>query len=138
MRADTQNWIDTAEYDLVPAQHMLATGRYIYVVACCHIALEKMLKAHVTEVTQTIPPKTHDLGYLIRISGLQVPANYLTFIGQIDNARIPTRYPTDLQRVMRSFPEPVVREYLRQTTEILEWLKQHPTLTPSSGDSATS
>ncbi|HET7087843.1 MAG TPA: HEPN domain-containing protein [Anaerolineae bacterium] len=47
MRADTQNWIATAEYDLETARHMLATGRYLYVVFLCHLALEKMLKAHV-------------------------------------------------------------------------------------------
>jgi HEPN domain-containing protein len=138
MRADTENWIATAEYDLVTAQHMLATGRYLYVVFCCHLALEKMLKAHIAEVTQTIPPKTHDLGRLISIVSLQVPPAYLTFMGQIDSASLPARYPSDLARVVQNYPEPITREYLRQTTEILEWLKQHPNLTPSSGGSGTS
>jgi len=54
VRADTQNWIATAEYDLETAQHMLATGRHLYVVFFCHLALEKMLKAHVVEVTHVI------------------------------------------------------------------------------------
>lgn len=128
MRADTQNWIDTAEYDLVTAQHMLATGRYLYVVACCHVALEKMLKAHVTEVIQTVPPKTHDLIQLITLSGLQVPPAYNAFISMINTASLPTRYPSDLRQAMQDYPEPIARDYLRQTTEILEWLKQHPTL----------
>lgn len=128
MRADTQNWIDTAEYDLVTAQHMLATGRYIYVVACCHVALEKMLKAHVTEAIQTIPPKTHDLARLITLAGLQIPQPYLRFIGVINTASIPTRYPSDLRQAIQDYPEPTARDYLQQTTEILQWLKQHPTL----------
>jgi HEPN domain-containing protein len=55
MRKDTQNWIDLAVYDLETARHMLATGRYLYVVFLCRLALEKMLKAHVTETTQTTP-----------------------------------------------------------------------------------
>jgi HEPN domain-containing protein len=55
-----------AEYDLDTAQHMLETGRYLYVIFLCHLALEKMLKAHVTEVTQTVPVKTHDLIYLVK------------------------------------------------------------------------
>ncbi len=66
MRADTLNWIALAEYDLETARHMLETGRRIYVVFMCHLALEKMLKAHVTEATQTIPAKTHDLIYWAR------------------------------------------------------------------------
>ena len=70
LRADTENWIAWAEYDLETARHMLATGRYLYVVFCCHIALEKLLKAHVTEVTQAVPPKTHELSALVKKSGL--------------------------------------------------------------------
>ena len=44
-----------AEYDLDTAQHMLVTGCYLYVVFMSHLALEKMLKAHVTEATRSYP-----------------------------------------------------------------------------------
>jgi HEPN domain-containing protein len=128
VRADTQNWIASAEYDLETASHMLATGRYLYVVFCCHIALEKILKAHVTEVTQAVPPKTHDLLYLIKKAGIQMPPAYLTFVGLLNNASVPTRYPDDLQKMMRDYTAQVAQDYLQQTTEVLEWLKQHPNL----------
>jgi HEPN domain-containing protein len=75
MRPDTQNWIALSDYDLETARHMLATGRFLYVIFMCHLALEKMLKAHFTEVTQSIPPKTHDLIYLIRrVAGITTSA----------------------------------------------------------------
>jgi len=61
MRKDTANWIALTDYDLDTARHMLVTGRYLYVVFLCHLVLEKILKAHVAEVTQTVPIKTHDL-----------------------------------------------------------------------------
>ncbi|HLG28972.1 MAG TPA: hypothetical protein VI387_02070, partial [Candidatus Brocadiales bacterium] len=32
MRKETRNWLETSEYDLNTAQHMLEAGRYIYVV----------------------------------------------------------------------------------------------------------
>ncbi len=57
MRNDTANWIALADYDIETARHMLATGRYLYVVFLCHLALEKLLKAHVAEVTQIVPIK---------------------------------------------------------------------------------
>jgi HEPN domain-containing protein len=103
---------------------MLATGRYLYVVFLCHLALEKMLKAHVTEVTQSIPTKSHDLIYLVKKSGLTLPQPYLEFIGKINNASIPTRYPEDLQRALGEYSESVVRDYLRRTEEVLKWLRQ--------------
>ncbi len=123
MRADTLNWIALAEYDLETARHMLETGRRIYVVFMCHLALEKMLKAHVTEATQTIPAKTHDLIYLVKRSGLSVPSDLLDFIGKINNASVPMRYPDDLQRTLNEYTDPVVRSYLRQTEEALQWLR---------------
>ena len=87
-----------------------------------------MLKAHVTEATQDVPAKSHDLIYLIKKSGLILPQAHLEFIGKINNASIPTRYPEDLARMLKQYPEQVVRDYLRQTEEALQWLKQHPNL----------
>ena len=130
MRPDTQNWIEMAEYDLETAQHMFTAGRYLYVVFICHLVLEKILKAHVTEVTQTIPPKSHDLIFLIRKSNLELPQTNLEFLGKINNASIPTRYPDDLQRALHEYTEEVASEYLRQTEENMQWLKQHPNLQP--------
>ena len=62
MRSDSENWIALAEYDLDTAQHMLVTGCYLYVVFMSHLALEKMLKAHVTQAI-SYPIKSHDLIY---------------------------------------------------------------------------
>ncbi|PWH15638.1 MAG: DNA-binding protein [Anaerolineae bacterium] len=123
LRKETTNWIALAEYDLETARHMLQSGRYLYVVFMCHLALEKMLKAHVTEATQSMPVKTHDLIYLVRKAGLNLPSEYLDFIGRINNASIPTRYPEDLQRALTEYPQPVAERYLQQTEEVLLWLK---------------
>ena len=131
MRKDTQNWISLAEYDLETAEHMLSTKRFLYVVFLCHLALEKMLKAHVTEVTQTIPVKTHDLIYLVKKCNLELSQKHLEFIGKINTASIPTRYPEDLQRALADYPESVARIYLKQTTEVLQWLKRHSNLSSS-------
>jgi HEPN domain-containing protein len=136
VRADTQNWIESAEYDLETARHMLATGRYLYVVFTCHLALEKMLKAHVTEMTQAVPAKTHDLIYLIKKAELTLSQAHLEFVGRINNASLPTRYPDDIRRAIKDYPEAVSREYLDKTTEIIRWLKEHPNLTKSSDASA--
>jgi HEPN domain-containing protein len=128
LRKDTRNWIALADYDLETAVNMLDTGRYLYVVFLCQLGLEKVLKAHVTEVTQTIPGKTHDLIYLVKKSGLAMVQAHLEFIGKINTASIPTRYPEDLERAVRDYPESIAKEYLHQTQEIIQWLKQHPNL----------
>lgn len=137
MRKDTANWIALTDYDLETARHMLATGRYLYVVFLCHLALEKILKAHTAEATQELPIKTHDLIYLVKKSGLQVSQPHLDFIGKINTASIPTRYPDDLQRSLKEYTESVAKEYLTHTTELVQWLKQHPNLSGSSSATAS-
>jgi HEPN domain-containing protein len=128
VRKDTANWIALADYDLETARHMLRTGRYLYVVFLCHLSLEKLLKAHFTELTESVPTKTHDLIYLVKKCELELPEAFLDFIGKINAASIPIRYPDDLQRSLKEYPESVARHYLKQAEEILQWLKQHPTL----------
>ena len=79
-------------------------------------------------MTQAIPPNSHDLIFLIGKINLTLPQTYLEFIGKINNASIPTRYPDDLQQTIRDYTEEVTREYLRQTGEVIQWLKQHSNL----------
>ena len=90
--------------------------------------MEKLLEAHVAEVTQTLPIKTHDLIYLVKKCELELPESYLDFVGKINTASIPTRYPDDLQRALKEYPKSVAKDYLNQTTDIVLWLKQHPNL----------
>lgn len=103
---------------------MLKTGRYLYVVFMCHLALEKLLKAHVTKATGALPAKSHDLIYLVKKADLKLPQAYMEFVGQINNASVPTRYPEDLQQALADYPEPIARDYLRRTEEVLKWLNQ--------------
>ena len=52
----------------------------------------------------------------------------LEFIGKINTASIPTRYPDDLERALKEYPKSVAKDYLSQTQEILKWLREHPNL----------
>lgn len=61
MNSETENWLATSAYDVETAEHMLTTGRYIYVVFMCHLAIEKALKALVCVATNASPPRIHDL-----------------------------------------------------------------------------
>ena len=129
LRSDSKNWIATSLYDLETAEHMLTSGRYLYVIFTCHLSLEKMLKAHVAEVLQDYAPRTHDLILLLRKAALtEMPENYLEFIGKINNVSIPTRYPEDLQRAINAYSKSVATEYLAQTKEVVQWLQAHPNL----------
>jgi len=119
-----QNWLDMVEYDMVTAGKMLKTGRYVYVLFMCHLAIEKILKAAVAIKTQKPPPKTHDLIYLIGISDIKLPQGLMDFVGIINNTAIVTRYPEDLSALVSNYTRPVVRKYHEKTLELIECIKQ--------------
>lgn len=124
MHRATKNWLNMVDYDLETAGHMLKTGRFVYVIFMCHLAIEKCLKAIAVEATGKIPPKTHDLIHLINLSKLKLPAKLLDFIGIINNAGIVTRYPEDLERLVASYPKEVSESYLAKTKEVISCLKK--------------
>ena len=128
MRKDTKNFIESAEYDLKTAEFMLNSGRYIYVIFMCHLSLEKILKAIVTETTQKIPPKSHNLIYLLKLENIKLPPESFDFIAKINNASIVTRYPEDLSKILEAYPKNVAEEYFSKTKEILECLRKHEML----------
>ncbi|MBN1627806.1 MAG: HEPN domain-containing protein [Deltaproteobacteria bacterium] len=124
MFKETKNWIESSDYDAQTAAHMLQTGRFIYVIFMCHLAIEKILKAIVQEGTGKLPNKTHDLIYLIQTAKIILPEHLMDFIGKINNASIVTRYPEDLSKLISSYPEQVARDYLNSTHEVIAWLKK--------------
>jgi len=121
---ETRNWIEPSDYDLKTAEHMLATGRFLYVVFMCHLAIEKLLKAIVHEVTGSLPPRSHDLIYLLKLTENHPPQNLLEFMGTINSASVVTRYPGDLSKTLAAYHAQVAENYLDRSREVLQWLRQ--------------
>jgi len=124
MEKEIKNWLDSAEYDLETAERMLETGRYLYTVLMCHLAVEKTLKAKIREATGRTPPKTHDLIRLLKLSGLIPPPELLDFLGKLSNASIATRYPVDFKEIIKAYSRDVVEAYLQKTKEIMQWITE--------------
>lgn len=128
MRKDTRNFKSSSEYDLQTAESMLNSGRYIYVIFMCHLSIEKMLKAIVAEVTEKIPPKTHNLISLIKLGEVNLSQELFDFVTKINNVSIVTRYPEDFQKLLSVYPKDVAEKYFAQTKEVIRCLKENEKL----------
>lgn len=117
-----------ADYDITTAEYMFKTERYVYVVFMCHLAIEKMMKAIIAEASEEPPPMTHNLIYLMKMAKVNIPQSLCDFVAIISNASIPTRYPIDFLKLIESYPEEVVLDYLNKAKEVLMWLKKDPRL----------
>lgn len=109
---------------------MFRSGRYLYVMYMCHLAVEKFLKALVAERQDQLPPKTHNLYQLVQRAELEIIEEYRQLIADLNAASLPVRYPEDLQALSREYTKETTEGYLKKTQECIAWLKQHPSLRP--------
>lgn len=131
LKKTTHNWIASAKYDIDSARHMFNTKRYIHVIFFCHLAIEKMLKAIVTESQEKHPPYTHDLYELIRLAHLDIPESHQSAIAKLNQLSIATRYPEDLDELVNSYPRSIANDFLKHSRAVLKWLEHDPRLSPS-------
>jgi HEPN domain-containing protein len=94
----------------------------------CHLSVEKALKALVNLRTGQIPPKTHDLRFLARLTGMNIPEEYGMLISRLNEVSIPTRYPEDIKRLVKQYKKSVTERYLKETKGLLKWIKKNETL----------
>ena len=127
----TANWLAQVDYDIATAEQMLHVGRYIYVIFMSHMALEKALKALVTEEMQKLPPRTHNLIDLAQRAHVVLSQEQQDFLGKINNTSVSVRYPDDLSAMVSQYPEAIARDYIERTKELILWVRQDPRLQTS-------
>lgn len=121
----TSYWVEHSEYDLETARAMLKTGRYLYVTFMCQQAIEKILKAIITTVSDTTPPRTHNLARLVELAGLgnQVTEEQSKFCKDLTPFCIETRYAEEREKLSKLANRSLAEEYLKKTEELHKWLK---------------
>jgi HEPN domain-containing protein len=124
MEKQTEEWLKQADYDMDTADYMYKGGRYIYAVFMCHLSVEKALKGLYFEKLRKIPPKSHNLVYLLNEIGIKPPENPGMFIVKLGEASIPTRYPENLARLQQTYSENVVKSILLNGREVIQWIKE--------------
>ena len=95
-----------------------------HIIFMCNLAIEKILKAKVEEISDKTPPKTHNLRYLLRLSNLEPDEKTFEFISKLSDVSIVTRYPHDFGELQRVYNQEVARRYLSETKEVFQWIKQ--------------
>jgi len=123
MTKDPQEWFRQADYDLETAEYMFHGGRYFYAVFMCHLAIEKALKGLYQERLKEIPPRVHNLVYLLNKIGMKPPEPQGKFLIKLNEASVPTRYPETIEQLKKDYTQEVVRDILFKSKEALEWIK---------------
>ncbi len=124
MTKSPQEWLKQADYDIETAEIMFDNKRYFYAVFMCHLSIEKALKGIHLERLKEIPPKTHNLVYLVEKIKLRLPENLYDSVFALNRVSVPTRYPDDIQRMLKDYNEERTKKVIESGKEVLQWLKK--------------
>jgi HEPN domain-containing protein len=123
MGKDPQEWLKQADYDIDTAEFMCSGDRNMYAVFMCHLSVEKALKGIYQKRSSAVPPRTHNLVFLAEKAQIEFPQALSDFIFSLNHAAVPTRYPDDLQRMLKDYNKEKTREIVDKSKEVLKWLK---------------
>lgn len=118
-----KEWLKQADYDIETADAMFISGRYLYSVFMCHLSIEKALKGLYHHVLNEVPPKTHNLLYLLDKIDKRPELELEKFITKLNTASIATRYPDDLTKIQNEFTEAIARDMIIKSKDVLKWVK---------------
>ena len=90
-------WHKGAVEDFAVGADLVAGGRARHGLFFAHLALEKILKAHVCRQSGPMVPKSHDLVRLSSLSGLSLSAENRAFLARFGRYQIEGRYPELLE-----------------------------------------
>lgn len=117
-------WISIALYDLETAQAMFNTGRYLYVVFMCQQAIEKLLKALFLHKTQKMPPRTHNLLYLVDKIELEISEDKRSFFSHLNQFYLESRYPGERIKFSEEIDKTFAKKIYLKTEEAWKCLRK--------------
>jgi len=113
-------WRTGSDEDFAAAESLLEKGHLRHSLFFCHLAIEKMLKAHVARQTKDIPPRIHNLIRLAEIAKLKLEPEGKEFLREFSLYQLEGRYP-DFEQV--SIDVSLAQNEISRTREMLTWLK---------------
>lgn len=112
-------WRNGAVEDFEVAKELVGIGRSRHGLFFAHLAMEKLIKAHVCRHTKDIAPKIHNLVRLAELAALSLSKTQVDTIAELNAFNLEGRYPDS---VLAPLSQEEAKEYLRRTEEVFQWL----------------
>lgn len=119
LQRQIQYWKDSSQEDMITSELLIANNRLLHGLFWCHLTIEKSLKAYVVKITKEIPPKTHNLIWLVEKTGLSMNSEQESLIGSLMVYQLEGRYPEQFPSIPS---KEGALEILKKTKELHQWL----------------
>lgn len=126
MKPIVKKWIEISDYDFKTARAMYRSRRYLYVAFMCQQAVEKILKAFITNVEDEYPPKIHKLETLSLKANLseELESDQKDLLSELSFYYLNNRYPDFKAELNKLINRKKSHELLKRTEKFLKWMKQ--------------
>ena len=126
MENNSAYWLDIVDYDLVTAEAMYSTGRWLYVGFMCHQVIEKVLKAYWCGTCEDDPPYTHNHSRLAQGCGLwdELTEEQKDFLETVTTFNIEARYPKYKEELSRRLSKEACRDIIDKTNVLQLWIRE--------------
>jgi HEPN domain-containing protein len=121
VQKQVEYWVKSSFEDLHAARKIINDGLTRHGLFFLHLALEKMLKAHVCKTIQDVPPRIHDLVRLVNIAGIVLDQEKIDLLLEVNAFNLVGCYP-EYEIPSTSLQEAKV--YLAQGEELIKWLSK--------------
>jgi len=120
IKKQTEYWINSSEDDLESAGLLIKNNKILHGLFLCHLCIEKAIKAHVVRCTGNVPPKIHNLNFLIEKTDLTLSESQLSLCDTLMFYQLEGRYPGFTPKI----PSKIKSEnLLTETKALFKWLK---------------
>jgi len=121
VQKQVEYWVKSSIEDLHVARKLINDGLTRHGLFFLHLALEKILKAHVCKTIQDVPPRIHDLVRLVNIAGIVLDQEKIDLLAKVNTFNLEGSYP-EYEIPLTSLRK--TREYLAQAEELIKWLSK--------------
>jgi HEPN domain-containing protein len=121
IRGHVAYWRDGAKDDWDAASQLIERDKIRQGMFFAHLALEKLLKAHICKNTGKLAPKIHNLVRLAEIARLQLEPEAIETLAEMNEFNLEGRYPITF------VPPPTKNEsleFMKKAEGMFEWLTQ--------------
>jgi len=95
-------WVNGSKEDLISAELLISNNRVLHGLFWCHLTIEKIIKAHVVRCTVQVPPRSHNLIWLLDKTDIILSQDQEKLIGELMVYQLEGRYPD-------RFPKPPLK-----------------------------
>jgi HEPN domain-containing protein len=117
-------WLDSADHDWDTVQSLFSAAKYDWCLFIGHLVLEKILKAlYVQANDNQLPPKTHNLVKLARLSKLDLSMEQEILLDEVNDFNLEVRYPQYKSEFYKRCTRKFSADYYQKINEMMIWLK---------------